>query len=83
MLVKSAEQRPKPSDVNAACRTLKTNMGRLIHQNRLNVLEALKVRVQTVQTARIEGVLPVVSTVQEDIELTPLRRGLRGEVTKF
>jgi len=60
------------------CHTLKSNMGRLTYQDRRSILEALKIRVHTGEAIRIEGVLPVTSTVQEDIELTPLRGGPRG-----
>ena len=74
-MVKNAEEKPKPGDINTACHTLRSNMGKLTYQDRHNILEALKIRVHTGEAIRIEGVLPVASTAEESLELQLTRRG--------
>jgi len=58
-LIKNADQAPTPEDISKACDLIAKNIERLIFEDRRKVLEALRVKVYTEDTFRIEGVLPI------------------------
>jgi site-specific DNA recombinase len=59
-LIKTAEQIPTLEDINKACDLVSQNIERLSFADKRKVLEALRVKVYTGDTIRLEGVLPVV-----------------------
>jgi site-specific DNA recombinase len=59
-LITTAEQTPTYGDINKACDLVTLNTERLSFVDKRKVLEALRVKVYTGNTIRLEGVLPVV-----------------------
>ena len=58
-LIKTADQTPTPKDIQTACDLIGKNIERLDFEDRRRILEALKVKVHTGTTVRIEGSLPI------------------------